>query len=207
MIPSAYVEHQLPGRLRLRVPEKRGDREYFESVRKALSGHPAVGQLKVNPATGSILLHYNGAAEPVTTTAHERGLFEVSQDVVRTAKASDSQANGSRLLPGGLNTVANALAGLALLQVSRGQAFGNASENFWNAYAAKRLLQQPGVAALFATVGAYQVLRGRFLGSATSLLFYSLVTRQLAATQAKAVPSSGAATKELQSDREKRSNG
>ncbi|MBV9530848.1 MAG: hypothetical protein JO283_07225 [Bradyrhizobium sp.] len=104
-------------------------------------------------------------------------------------------------MPGTLNAAANGLAGLALLQTSRD--FGTAIDNFWNAYGATRL-QRPGLAALFAAVGAYQGFSGRYLGSATSLFFYSLVTRQLAAASAKATLPRVAAQNTKPGDRQKR---
>jgi hypothetical protein len=82
-----------------------------------------------------------------------------------------------------LDAVATGLSGLALFQLARGQAFGSAVENFWNSYGAKQLLQRPGLAGLFAAIGVYQVLSGRYLGSAASLLFYSMVTRRLASSE------------------------
>ncbi|MBV8700177.1 HMA2 domain-containing protein [Bradyrhizobium sp.] len=186
MVPIAYVEHEIPGRLRLRVPDRRGDSGYFESIKQGLSKHPGVKQLNVAPATASILLHYDGAAEPITAAAHQHGLFEIVHRTLRSASPSPPAANESTVLPSALKTVANGLAGLALLQAGRGQPFGNAVENFWNAYGAMRILQRPGLTALFAAVGAYQVLQGRYLGSATSLFFYSLVTRHLATNHSKA---------------------
>jgi hypothetical protein len=61
-----------------------------------------------------------------------------------------------------------------VFQVARGQAIGNAAENFWNAYGAQRILGRNEIAAGFALLGIFQFLRGELLGSASSLLFYSL---------------------------------
>jgi hypothetical protein len=32
VLPMAYIEHQIPGRMRLRVPERRGDVGFFQSI-------------------------------------------------------------------------------------------------------------------------------------------------------------------------------
>jgi len=115
-----------------------------------------------------------------------------------------------------LDTIATGLSGLALFQVTQGEAIGNAAENFWNAYGAHRILGRSGIAAGFALLGVYQLLRGQFLGSASSLLFYSLVTRRLAASDwaagamtGKNAASKSAATKtaEAKSTASKRANG
>jgi hypothetical protein len=76
--------------------------------------------------------------------------------------------------------VATGLTGLALFQVTQGQLTGNAAENFWNAYGAQRILDRPEIVAGFVLLGIVQVLRGQLFASASSLFFYSLITRQLA---------------------------
>jgi hypothetical protein len=186
MTPTAYVAHQIAGRTRLRVPEKRGDSSYFEIVRQRLSGNPAVERVRVTPETASILFHHAGTIAPILTAAAEHGLFRIAEQTrVPTRRSVLVRTSGvTGVTPlSGLDAAATGLSGLALFQVARGQAFGSAVENFWHAYGAKRLLQRPGLAALFAVIGAYQVLSGRYLGSATSLLFYSMVTRRLASSE------------------------
>jgi hypothetical protein len=48
----AYIEHQIPGRLRLRIPGRRGD--VAQRVVTALSKLPDIKELDGNPLTGSI---------------------------------------------------------------------------------------------------------------------------------------------------------
>ena len=188
MLPTAYLVHQISGRTRLRVPDKRGDTGYFKSVTKALSGLAGVEQVIVTPATASILIHHKGETEPIVAAASERGLFAIDVVPKRSAGPSSTEVDTNRILPSPLDTAAKGLAGLALLQAARGQPFGSAVENFWHGYGAKRLLGRPGLAAIFAAIGIYQAFRGRYLGSAGSLYFYSLITRQLAAEKASAGP-------------------
>ena len=183
MLPTAYLVHQISGRMRLRVPDKRGDAGYFKSVTKALSGLAGVEQVIVTPATASILIHHKGGTEAIVAAASERGLFAIDVVPKRSPRQSSTEVNTNRILPSSLDTAAKGLAGLALLQAARGQPFGSAVENFWNGYGAMRLLERPGLAAIFAAIGVYQALRGRYLGSAASLYFYSLLTRQLAAAE------------------------
>jgi len=52
MIPVAYIEHQLPGRVRLRVPSRRGEVPFFEKVVRELSKHPAIRELSATAAHG-----------------------------------------------------------------------------------------------------------------------------------------------------------
>lgn len=182
--PIAIVKHQLPGRLRLRIPARRGDISFFQGIVQALSKRPDIQELDANPLTGSILIHYSGSVQAITAAATEQGLFEVGPEHPKKAESAIPRANS-----GLLDTVATGLTGLALLQATQGDVAGNAAENFWNAYGAQRILGRPEIAAGFALLGIVQVLRGRLLGSAASLLYYSLITRQLASVDRAATRS------------------
>jgi hypothetical protein len=179
MTPTAYVSHQIAGRVRLRVPDKRGDSDYFEMVRQRLAAQGSLERMQISPQTGSILIHHAGSVGPILAAATEHDLFRMA-DQTRTTRSPPilHQTSGA-----GRTALANGLSGLALLQVARGHALGSAVENFWHAYGSKRFLQRPALAGLFLTIGIYQVLNGRYLGSATSLLFYAMVTRQLASSE------------------------
>ncbi|WP_024508594.1 hypothetical protein [Bradyrhizobium sp. ARR65] len=183
MTPTAYIAHQVAGRIRLRVTEKRGDDSYFETVKQKLSANSAVERLKVTPETASILLHHAGSFAPIAAAAAEYELFRIADRTTAPTSQSSPLTTSGVGPASALDAVATGLSGLALFQLARGQAFGSAVENFWNAYGAKQLLQRPGLAGLFAAIGVYQVLSGRYLGSATSLLFYSMVTRRLASSE------------------------
>jgi hypothetical protein len=179
MTSNAYVSHQIVGRARLRVPEKRGDANYFEAVRQKLSAEAGVEAVQVSPQTGSILIHHKGPLAPIVAAASGHDLFRIADQATVTA----TRPNPIKPPGAARNAVATGLSGLALVQLARGQAFGSAVENFWHAYGSKRFLQRPALAGLFAAIGAYQLLRGRYLGSATSLFFYAMVTRQLALSE------------------------
>lgn len=216
MIPVAFIEHQLSGRLRLRIPTRRGDVSFFQRVVAALSKHPDVKELNATPLTGSILIRHSGPVLAITAAAVEQGLFEIGKREPKTPPKQARPIATPPADPGMLDTIATGLSGLALFQVTQGEAIGNAAENFWNAYGAHRILGRSGIAAGFALLGVYQLLRGQFLGSGSSLLFYSLVTRRLAASDwaagamtDKNAASKSAATKtaEAKSTASKRANG
>ena len=187
MIPVAYIEHQLPGRVRLRVPSRRGEVPFFEKVVRELSKHPAIRELSATPLTGSITLHYFEPLQPIVAAAADQRLFETSrlepQSNVSRSKPFAGLREGSRHADG----IATALSGLSLFQATQGSVFGSAAENLWHAFGAQRILGRPDIAAAFAVLGIYQILRGQLFGSASSLFFYALVMRQMAAMeQAKA---------------------
>lgn len=177
MTPIATIQHQIPGRLRLRIPARRGDVSFFHHIVQALSKLPSIAELSAIPLTGSIIIRHSGSAQAIAAAATEQGLFEIGPEEPKKAPAPSSRRRPYAGLRG---TAATGLSGLALFQVARGQLTGNAAENFWNAYGAQRILGRPEIAAGFVLLGVAQVLRGQLLGSASSLFLYSLITRQLA---------------------------
>lgn len=201
MIPIATIQHQIPGRLRLRIPPRRGDVSFFHGIVQALSKLPGVEKLDAIPLTGSIIIRHSGSAQAIAAAATEQGLFEIGPEEPKEAPAPSSRRPPYAGLRG---TAATGLSGLALFQVARGRLTGNAAENFWNAYGAQRILGRPEIAAGFVLLGIVQVLRGQLLGSASSLLFYSLITRQLASVGRSATVSkdSGAPPANISGDQQ-----
>jgi hypothetical protein len=118
MIPVAHIEHQLPGRVRLRVPSRRGEVPFFESVVQELSKHPAIRELTATSLTGSITLHYFEPLQPITAAAADQKLFETRRSEPQTNVSESKQparlGEGSGLADG----VATGLTGLSLYQVA-----------------------------------------------------------------------------------------
>jgi hypothetical protein len=183
MIPAAHIEHQLPGRVRLRIPSKRGEVPFFEKVVWELSKHPAVQELTATPLTGSIMLQYVEPLRAITAAAADQNLFETAQAQPARKRGEPNKAGrvgkGSALT----NSFATGLSGLSLFQAAQGNVLGSAVESFWHSFGAHRILGRPDIAAAFAALGVYQMLRGQLFGPASSLVFYALVVRQIAATE------------------------
>jgi hypothetical protein len=183
MIPAAYIEHQLPGRVRLRVPSKRGEVPFFEKVVRELSKHPAVHELTATPLTAGIKLQYVEPLHAIIAAAADQNLFETgrAQPAPKCRGPNKTGRVGKiSLLTNGFTT---GLSGLCLFQVAQGNVLGSAAENFWHSFGAHRILGRPDIAAAFAALGVYQMLRGQLFGPASSLIFYTLVMRQIAATK------------------------
>lgn len=60
MAENAVIAHQIPGRIRFRLLERRGDVAYFSELARKLGHIEAVDRVKPNPATGSVVLEYSG---------------------------------------------------------------------------------------------------------------------------------------------------
>ncbi|MDB5408266.1 MAG: uncharacterized protein JWL84_3178 [Rhodospirillales bacterium] len=60
MKAKAYVVHSLPGRVRIKVPERRGDSDFFDDIKRRLERLDGVSHVATNPVTGSILVQHEG---------------------------------------------------------------------------------------------------------------------------------------------------
>jgi hypothetical protein len=174
--PTAIVEHQLPGRVRLRIPSKRGDTEWFRSVIQHLADDPNVHEARANPETGSLLFRHTGLADRIALLASD--ILDVRWPV-RVAPAPRS--NGASAKDGPLlDAISAGLTGLGVYQLTQGRLLGNAVEHFWHAHSALRVLESPGLAVTFAAFSLLQFTRGQLLGPAASLFFYAIVAHRLA---------------------------
>jgi hypothetical protein len=88
-----------------------------------------------------------------------------------------------RLSRGAGSNAAAGLAGLSLFQAVRGNVLGNAVESFWLSFSAQTMLGCPGLAAVFAVAGVWQMFSGQLLGSAASLFIYSMMMRDVVVVQ------------------------
>jgi hypothetical protein len=134
----AILSHQSPGRLRLRIPSKKGDGLFFQSLKDQLSTLSGVERIDVNPITGSILLIHSIDAEKIAQFARGKGLFEIQsgsenasslhREVTKAFNILDGRALG--FTEGGINL--GALASLALIAAGTYQIFrGNFAAIPW----------------------------------------------------------------------------
>jgi len=79
--PAAYVVYSSTERVRIRIPEKRGDLDYFVNLRKVLTESFKDSHLQLNPTTGSVLF-LNGSfkREKLTAIGKESRLFNLERD-------------------------------------------------------------------------------------------------------------------------------
>lgn len=77
MLPKAYVIHQTPFRLRLKIPSRKGDRMYFASIQEALSRYPGVEKVSVNATTAGVLLLHGPDRKAIQEHAEKEGFFKL----------------------------------------------------------------------------------------------------------------------------------
>lgn len=79
-LPTAYIKHRMPGRVRLKIPAKRGDEAYFEALAETLAGCDQIRQLQLNPPTASLLIQHDDAPlDSVVDYAAAAELFIVAE--------------------------------------------------------------------------------------------------------------------------------
>jgi hypothetical protein len=53
------IAHQVPGRIRMKIPSAKGDPVLLEEIQKTFSAIPGIEEVAVNPETGSVVLKYD----------------------------------------------------------------------------------------------------------------------------------------------------
>lgn len=147
MAHKGYVVHHIPGhRIRIRVPHKKRDHVFFQTVASQLNGIEGV-KASATPGTGSLLVHYHGDFAQLLVRAAEAGLSEL---IDLELGAEPLQPLVDRLLNqagtieqkmlsstgGQVDARTFAMFGLMLaagVQVFRGQLFGPAVPLLWYA--------------------------------------------------------------------------
>src|ERR1700760_1820591 len=53
------IAHQVPGRVRMKIPAGKGNPELLEQMKQTLVVIPGIEEVIINPDTGSLVLHYD----------------------------------------------------------------------------------------------------------------------------------------------------
>lgn len=78
MPPRADIAHLMPGRVRLRVTERRGDEAWFRTAVAQLGECPTVSHVTASTVTGSLLVLHDGEdIDVIESYAKAVGLFDV----------------------------------------------------------------------------------------------------------------------------------
>jgi hypothetical protein len=131
VIPEAWAVHRTPGRLRIKVPAKRGDTEYFSQLEEHFSGQVGVESVVVNPTTGSALFvgesetrsiaHHGLKCSLFTLRKAKRSRHTLFESVAATFKSGNDQlrnlTDGHIDIP---SAVFMSLLGTGLYQIFRG---------------------------------------------------------------------------------------
>jgi hypothetical protein len=127
----ATIVHRTRGRIRLRVPSRRGNRRWFRQLEHVLSAVPAIEDALANPRTASILLNFaEGDADAVIETLYGLEQLSLSADQPPTpgepapnpAKKQPDDAAGNWPGPDELRTLVKLLVvGLLIRELWQGR--------------------------------------------------------------------------------------
>jgi hypothetical protein len=137
MLPEAFITHMAAGRLRIRIPSKKGARTYFESLKDQISGLPGIQKIEVNSLTGSVLVFHDLSVQEIdlkTLSGYSKagGLFRlearngsgkpVSEKIKGIFKGADRGVRDFTRGELDLSTAAVlGLLGVGLVQMTRGK--------------------------------------------------------------------------------------
>jgi hypothetical protein len=86
-LPAARISHFTTRRLRIRVPEKRRDAEFFSTVAERLASWDAVERVETNPLTASILVYFTDAHRLLAEAAAKNDLLDIDFDAIEPRAA------------------------------------------------------------------------------------------------------------------------
>ncbi len=76
--PEAHISHHTTGRMRIKIPSKKGDIAYLEALKEHFSGLEGIRALEVNPTTGSVLIVHNLDRQTIEQYATAKNLFSLT---------------------------------------------------------------------------------------------------------------------------------
>jgi len=78
--PAARISHFTPRRLRIKVPEKRRDRTFFDTVADRLATWESIEGVETNPLTASVLIHFSDLEKLLLEAALKNDLIDIDFD-------------------------------------------------------------------------------------------------------------------------------
>jgi hypothetical protein len=78
-IPEAVVGHSMPGRLRFKVPSKKGNAAYFSTLKEYFTHLEGVKRVEANALTGSVVLIHSSDLKSIIAFAKEHSLFRLNE--------------------------------------------------------------------------------------------------------------------------------
>jgi hypothetical protein len=97
MTPYARIAHRTRSRVRLSIPEKRRDRDYFAEARKQIAALPGVTEVRANSVTGSLLVvHPELSFEDLEPKIEQQALFRLGEPPMPADAPLDSNGLPTR---------------------------------------------------------------------------------------------------------------
>ncbi len=145
MTETAHIVHRIPGRVRLRIRNKRQDQAYFAELLGQIQSLDCIEDVRVNSNTGSIILrHPERPYAEVETALQQLKLFDIAEGPEPETPALKPLISGisriDQIIKEESSGIANlrtlvivAAVLLAIRQFRRGNLLGPALPLLWNA--------------------------------------------------------------------------
>ncbi len=78
-LPEARITHIISGRLRIKIPSKKGNTSYFESLERKFSDCDKVQKVEASAVTAGVLLLHDADIKNISKFAEENRLFVVEK--------------------------------------------------------------------------------------------------------------------------------
>ncbi|HIJ59942.1 MAG TPA: hypothetical protein HPP56_04940, partial [Nitrospirae bacterium] len=128
---EALVVHNIPGRIRLKIDSKKGNKSFFDKVMDSLVGIKEIQKIEINPTTGSIIIYSNESSDSIIRLMKEQKLFHIVEKNISTRRIHGSFKGAyneidkkiKTLTAGELNLADAAflgLLGMGIYQIQRG---------------------------------------------------------------------------------------
>lgn len=151
MTTPARLIHQTRGRVRIAIPEKRGDNAFFAALADRMARHEGVLRARGNAAAASLVVEYTNRPEdvvraleradlaiaPLPATVDDTGVTAASTTVANSVACS----GGAGIAP--MSVACAAFGVVGIVQALRGEIMIPALSAFWYAASAFRLAQIP----------------------------------------------------------------
>lgn len=146
MAPLAFAIHRTSGRLRLRIPDRRHDSDFFAELAQRLGAIPGVSDVAVNPATAGVLIRLDpdSGLDPLPSI-EGTGLVQVTDGAPPLSPALSAVRRGARRIDQAMEATTGHILDLrtlgfgflvllAVRQALRGQIAAPAVPLFWYAF-------------------------------------------------------------------------
>jgi hypothetical protein len=94
MHPKAHISHQTKGRLRIKIPAKKGDQLFFASLKDSLAKLKDISEIRTNHVTGSALILHSSDTASIRKFAEEGNLFKMIDTAISHPRISRSMYHG-----------------------------------------------------------------------------------------------------------------
>jgi len=111
-----YYLHEIPGRMRIKIPALRRNSDGAEEIQALLEDFPGIISALVNPVTGSILVHH----DPQIVESGEILAFLAREGYIDVGEAISGKQHIDSTLPDVGRAASKALVGFALDRLLQG---------------------------------------------------------------------------------------